>query len=114
MVLRELTTFLPIMGACCFGGIGSSETSTRVFILLSNGRSSLVSPQLSRQSRQWDRRIPDLIPYELGGTVDPVPASDGIRYRLEHPADWLGRHREPTLRVTHVFRCFGSSHLTLV
>jgi hypothetical protein len=33
--------FLPIMGACCFGGIGSSETSTRVFILHSTGSSSL-------------------------------------------------------------------------
>jgi hypothetical protein len=66
--------FLPIMGACCFGGIGSSETSTRVFILHWNGSSSLVSPQLSRQSRQRDPRIPDLIPYELGGIVDPVPA----------------------------------------
>ena len=33
--------------------------------------------------------IRDLIPYELGGTVDLAFASDGLRCRLEIPADWL-------------------------
>ena len=37
--------------------------------------------------------IRDLIPYELGGTVDLAFASDGLRCRLEIPAGWLnGRH----------------------
>ena len=33
--------------------------------------------------------IRDLIPYELGGTVDLVHAREGVRCRLEIPADWL-------------------------
>jgi PAS domain S-box-containing protein len=35
--------------------------------------------------------IRDLIPYELGGTVDYVLAADGVRCRLEIPARWLKR-----------------------
>jgi PAS domain S-box-containing protein len=33
--------------------------------------------------------IRDLIPYELGGTVDYVVAPDGVRCKLEIPATWL-------------------------
>jgi two-component sensor histidine kinase len=33
--------------------------------------------------------IRDLIPYELGGTVDLAFTADGLRCRLEIPADWL-------------------------
>jgi two-component sensor histidine kinase len=33
--------------------------------------------------------IGDLIPYELGGTVDLALAFDGLRCRLEIPAEWL-------------------------
>ena len=33
--------------------------------------------------------IGDLIPYELGGAVDLAFASDGLRCRLEIPAEWL-------------------------
>ena len=33
--------------------------------------------------------IRDLIPYEFGGTVDLVFVPDGVRCRLELPADWL-------------------------
>jgi hypothetical protein len=33
--------------------------------------------------------IRDLIPYELGGTVDLVHAPEGVRCRLEIPAHWL-------------------------
>jgi PAS domain S-box-containing protein len=33
--------------------------------------------------------IRDLIPYELGGTVDYTLAPDGVRCRLEIPAKWL-------------------------
>ena len=34
--------------------------------------------------------IRDLIPYELGGAVDLAFASDGLRCRLEIPAEWQG------------------------
>jgi two-component sensor histidine kinase len=33
--------------------------------------------------------IRDLIPYELGGSVDYVLAPDGVRCKLEIPAPWL-------------------------
>jgi PAS domain S-box-containing protein len=33
--------------------------------------------------------IRELIPYEFGGTVDLVLAPDGVRCRLELPADWV-------------------------
>jgi two-component sensor histidine kinase len=39
--------------------------------------------------------IRDLIPYELGGTVDLVPAPEGVRCRLVLPADWLGNDDQP-------------------
>jgi PAS domain S-box-containing protein len=35
--------------------------------------------------------IRDLIPYELGGTVDLVLAQEGVRCRLELPVDWVSR-----------------------
>ena len=35
--------------------------------------------------------VRELIPFELGGTVDLDFASDGLRCRLEIPADWLRR-----------------------
>ena len=35
--------------------------------------------------------IRDLIPYELGGTVDYVLAADGVRCKLGIPAKWLSR-----------------------
>jgi two-component sensor histidine kinase len=39
--------------------------------------------------------IRDLIPYEVGGTVDLVLAPEGVRCRLELPADCLSNDREP-------------------
>jgi two-component sensor histidine kinase len=33
--------------------------------------------------------IRELIPFELGGKVELVFASEGIRCRLEIPADWI-------------------------
>jgi hypothetical protein len=33
--------------------------------------------------------IRDLVPYELGGTVDLVYAREGIRCKLEIPTHWL-------------------------
>jgi two-component sensor histidine kinase len=43
--------------------------------------------------------IRDLIPYEFGGAVDLVFASDGVRCRVELPANWLSNEREPPSRV---------------
>jgi PAS domain S-box-containing protein len=50
-------------------------------------------PPVSRQvlSGYGTSVIRDLIPYELGGTVDYVLASDGVRCKLEIPAEWLSR-----------------------
>ncbi|MFZ0851655.1 MAG: PAS domain S-box protein [Hyphomicrobiaceae bacterium] len=42
--------------------------------------------------------IRDLIPYEFGGTVDLVLAPAGVRCRLELPAEWLGKDRQPFQR----------------
>jgi PAS domain S-box-containing protein len=39
--------------------------------------------------------IRDLIPYELGGTVDLVFAPEGLQCRLELPGDWLSYDGEP-------------------
>jgi PAS domain S-box-containing protein len=39
--------------------------------------------------------IRDLIPYEFGGSVDLVFASDGVLCRLELPADWISDNGEP-------------------
>jgi PAS domain S-box-containing protein len=44
--------------------------------------------------------IRELIPYEFGGTVDLVPAPEGVRCRLVLPADWLGNDDQP-LRTHH-------------
>ena len=43
--------------------------------------------------------IHDLIPYEFGGTVSLVFAPEGVRCRLELPADWLTNMGEPTEAV---------------
>ena len=34
--------------------------------------------------------IRDLIPYELGGTVDLAFASEGLQCKVEIPAEWVG------------------------
>jgi two-component sensor histidine kinase len=39
--------------------------------------------------------IRDLIPYEFGGSVDLRLDRDGVRCRLELPADWLSNDGEP-------------------
>ena len=49
----------------------------------------------SGKSGYGTHTIRDLIPYEFGGTVDLVLASDGVRCRLELPADWLDSDHQP-------------------
>jgi two-component sensor histidine kinase len=39
--------------------------------------------------------IRDVIPYELGGTADLAFAPEGVRCRLELPADWLSNGGDP-------------------
>jgi len=43
--------------------------------------------------------ICDLIPYELGGTVDYVLAADGVRCKLEIPTKWLRRTTSDEIRI---------------
>ena len=46
--------------------------------------------------------IRDLIPYELGGTVDFVLAPGGVWCHLELPTNWLGNDSQPVAKaVTH-------------
>jgi PAS domain S-box-containing protein len=45
--------------------------------------------------------IRDLIPYEFGGTVDLVFAPEGVRCRLELPANWLTHSNEGLPRTSH-------------
>jgi two-component sensor histidine kinase len=44
--------------------------------------------------------IRDLIPYEFGGSVDLALAPEGVRCRIELPADWLGSNSAPNSEVT--------------
>jgi PAS domain S-box-containing protein len=45
--------------------------------------------QIPRRSSYGTEVIRNLIPYELGGTVDLAFASDGLRCRLEIPGEWV-------------------------
>ena len=59
--------------------------------------------------------IRDLIPYEFGGTVDLVLASDGVRCRLHLPTDWLSNDKEPVSAANaHISLPAGKPHLRLV
>jgi hypothetical protein len=35
--------------------------------------------------------VREVIPFELGGSVDLVFAADGVQCRLEIPAEWVGK-----------------------
>jgi two-component sensor histidine kinase len=45
--------------------------------------------------------VRELIPFELGGTVDLVFASTGLRCRLEIPAEWIDGDNRPKGTNTH-------------
>ena len=49
----------------------------------------------SGQSSYGASAIRELIPYEFGGTADLVLAPEGVRCRLELPADWLCTRARP-------------------
>ena len=97
MVLHELTT-----NAAKYGAF--SDRCGRVLLQwwrLQNGSHGPLAiewqeiggpPVLApRQSGYGTSIIRQLVPYELGGTVDLDFASDGVRCRLNIPADWISR-----------------------
>jgi PAS domain S-box-containing protein len=96
MVLHELAT-----NAAKFGAL--STTAGRVYVRWSHRRNGHAHSWLSIH---WEERggpkvvppnrsgygttvIRDLIPYELGGTVELVHAPGGVRCKLEIPTHWL-------------------------
>jgi PAS domain S-box-containing protein len=107
MVLHELAT-----NAAKYGALSTKEG--RVSIrwdrhVNGNPRSHLVlewqeigGPRVVAPSAPsyGTSTIRDLIPYELGGTVDLVLAPEGVRCRLELPADCLSNDREPISETT--------------
>jgi two-component sensor histidine kinase len=111
MVLHELAT-----NAAKYGAFSTNEG--RVLIRWDrrlNGRplSNLVlewrevgGPRVDAPSKSsyGTSTIQDLIPYEFGGTVDLVFAPEGIRCRLEFPADWLANMGETTVAVADTAR----------
>jgi two-component sensor histidine kinase len=56
------------------------------------GGPSVITP---RKASYGTRTIRNVIPYELRGTVDLAFAPEGIRCRVELPADWLINDGEP-------------------
>jgi two-component sensor histidine kinase len=97
MVLHELTT-----NAAKYGAFSSrtgrvsvqwrwQQTGSHdrlVIEWLETGGPAVLAP---RQSGYGTGIIRELIPFELGGKVDLVFASEGIRCRFEIPADWISR-----------------------
>ena len=98
IVLHELTT-----NAAKYGALsnGSGRISVRwhwqpnggapdglVLEWCETGGPPVVAPSVPGYGTSVIR---DLIPYELGGTVDYVLAADGVRCKLEIPAKWLRR-----------------------
>jgi PAS domain S-box-containing protein len=106
MVLHELAT-----NAAKYGALSTSNGRVSIrWDRRSNGyaRSQLVlkwreigGPPIVAPSKPsyGTSTIRDLIPYELGGTVDLVLAADGARCRLVLPACWLGDACEPISRI---------------
>jgi PAS domain S-box-containing protein len=104
MVFHELAT-----NAAKFGALSAKDGRVSVrWSRRANGHAE------SSLSIQWEERggpsvapqtrsgygtsvILDLIPYELGGTVDLVHAPEGVSCKLEIPARWLGSAGQPTL-----------------
>ncbi len=107
MVLHELAT-----NAAKYGALSTKEGRVSVRWdrhLNSDPRSHLVlewqeiggPPVVAPgESRYGMSTIRDLIPYELAGTVDLVFAPEGVRCRLELPADCLSNDREPVSETT--------------
>jgi two-component sensor histidine kinase len=103
MVLHELTT-----NAAKYGALSTREGRVSVrwyWPLNGNAHDRLViewmesgGPSVKAPSRSGfgTSVIGDLIPYELGGTVDLAFACDGLRCRLEIPSDRVSRDNRLT------------------
>jgi PAS domain S-box-containing protein len=106
MVLHELATNAAKYGALSteYGRVSirwslppSGQSLTHlVFEWLEIGGPPVVAPG---KPSYGTTTIRDLIPYEFGGTVDLVLASDGARCRVELPADCLRNDSEPDSEV---------------
>jgi PAS domain S-box-containing protein len=101
MVLHELTT-----NAAKYGAF--SDRNGRVLLrwrLLANGSHGRLAVEWQEiggppvlapsQSGYGTAIIRELIPFELGGTVELAFADDGVRCRMEIPAEWVSRSRPP-------------------
>jgi PAS domain S-box-containing protein len=101
VVLHELAT-----NAAKYGALSTSNGRVSIRWQQSTNeqpRSPLVlewretggPPVAPNKSSYGTSIIRELIPYEFGGTVDLVLAAEGVRCRLELPADWLSNDSEP-------------------
>jgi two-component sensor histidine kinase len=98
MVVHELVTNAAKYGALSVGG---GRVSVRWRRLATNGTGSHLAleweesggPAIAPSARAGygTSVIRDLIPYELGGTVDLALAPEGARCRLRIPSRWLSR-----------------------
>jgi len=96
MVLHELTT-----NAAKYGALSTQEGRVsirwrrrtnrrpRSYLVLEWREAGGPSVEASEGSGFGTHTIRDLIPYELGGTVDLSLSTDGVRCRMEIPASWL-------------------------
>jgi two-component sensor histidine kinase len=117
MVLHELTTNATKYGALssrrgrvsvCWGRQSSRNSHDRLALeWCETGGPPIVLPGPSGYGSSVIR---DLIPYELGGSVDYVLAREGVRCRVEIPAKWLrnsdrqrGSHDEAARQSHAVF-----------
>jgi len=121
MVLHELTT-----NAAKYGALSAREGRLSIrWHQTSNGHSrshltfewlEVGGPPVQAPGKPsyGTSTIRDLIPYEFGGTVDLVLASDGVRCRLELPADWLSNDSEPVAEIDAQNSLLKQPHLRIV
>jgi two-component sensor histidine kinase len=103
MVLHELATNAAKYGALsnCSGQVSvvwrwRSNGSEGRGLALEWRETGGPPARTPHSSGQGTSVIRDLIPYELGGTVDYVLAPDGVRCKLEIPAPWLSTDTRQT------------------
>jgi PAS domain S-box-containing protein len=108
MVLHELATNAAKYGALStqYGRVSirwrqRPNGRTRSHLVLEWLEVGGPSAVASENSGFGTHTIRDLIPYELGGTVDLSIAPKGVRCRIEIPADWLSNDGEPLSSIVH-------------
>jgi PAS domain S-box-containing protein len=102
MVLHELATNAAKYGALCTpdGRVSirwrqRPNGHPRSYLVLEWREAGGPSVVASECSGFGTRTIRDLIPYELGGTVDLSLATEGVRCCMEIPAAWLSNDGDP-------------------